>query len=103
MGIDRVLSLIGLATKAGKVVSGEFSTERAVKAKIALMVVVASDASDNTKKNFTNMCVYYKVPMIIYGTKETLGRAMGKELRASLALTDPGFVKAIEKLVGPEA
>lgn len=103
MGIDRVLSLIGLATKAGKVVSGEFSTERAVKNKTALMVIVADDASDNTKKNFTNMCVYHKVPMLVYGTKETLGRAMGKEMRASLALTDAGFVKAIEKLVDPEA
>lgn len=102
MGIDRVLSLIGLATKAGKVVSGEFSTERAVKSKKAYMVIVAGDASENTKKNFRNMCEYHKVPMLVYGTKETLGRAMGKEMRASLALTDTGFVKAIEKLVGPE-
>ncbi|MCI6019577.1 MAG: ribosomal L7Ae/L30e/S12e/Gadd45 family protein [Clostridiales bacterium] len=102
MGIDRVLSLIGLATKAGKVVSGEFSTERAVKSKKAYMVIVASDASENTKTKFENCCNYYKVPMLVYGTKETLGRAMGKELRASLALTDMGFVKAIEKLAGPE-
>ena len=102
MGIDRVLSLIGLATKAGKVASGEFSTERAVKSHKAFMVIVADDASDNTKKNFSNMCEYHKVPMIVYGTKGTLGHAMGKELRASLALLDMGFCKSIEKLVNPE-
>lgn len=95
---DRILSLIGLATKAGKIASGEFSTERAIKANKAQLVVVASNASDNTKKNFTNMCEFYKVPMIVYGTKETLGKAMGKEIRASLAVLDAGFSQSIEKL-----
>jgi ribosomal protein L7Ae-like RNA K-turn-binding protein len=101
LGNDRILSLIGLATKAGKVASGEFSTEKAIKGHKACMVVVASDASDNTKKMFENMCAWHKVPMIVYGTKESLGRAMGKEHRASLALLDMGFYKSIEKLVNP--
>ena len=57
---DRVLSMIGLAQKAGKVASGEFATEKAVKTKKASVVVVASDASDNTKKMFSDMCKYYK-------------------------------------------
>ena len=73
MGNDRILSLIGLETKAGKVASGEFSTEKAIKGHKACMVVVASDASDNTKKMFENMCAWHKVPMIVYGTKESLG------------------------------
>ena len=49
---DKALSMIGLAQKAGKVVSGEFSTEKAVKTGKAVMVVVASDSSDTTKKMF---------------------------------------------------
>ena len=49
---NRVLSLIGLATKAGKTVSGEFSTEKTGK---GLLVIVAEDASENTKKKFRNM------------------------------------------------
>ena len=60
----RVLNLIGLATKAGKTVSGEFSTERAVKSGKAYLVIVAEEASDNTKKKFSNMCTYYQVPII---------------------------------------
>ena len=49
---DKALSLIGLATKAGKTVSGEFMTEREAKARRAYLVIVAGDVSENTKKNF---------------------------------------------------
>jgi Ribosomal protein HS6-type (S12/L30/L7a) len=94
---NKVLSLIGLATKAGKTVSGEFSTEKAVKANQAHLVMVAVSASDNTKKKFMNMCNFYKVPLYIYGEKEELGSAMGKEMRASLAVLENGFSRAIEK------
>ena len=47
---DRVLSMLGLAAKSGNVVSGEFSTEKAVKTGKAFLVIVADDSSDNTKK-----------------------------------------------------
>ena len=94
---QKVINLIGLATKAGKTVSGEFSTEKAVKSKKAYLVMVSKEASDNTKKMFTNMCTYYRVPICYFGKKDELGHAMGKEMRASLAVTDEGFAKAIVK------
>ena len=94
---SKVYSSLGLATKAGQTQSGEFCTERAVKTGQAFLVLVAQDASDNTKKMFTNMCTYYEVPCVIYGSKGELGHAMGKEMRASLAVTGEGFAKMIEK------
>lgn len=94
---SKIFSSLGLATKAGKTQSGEFSTEKSVKSFKAFLVIVAEDASDNTKKMFTNMCTYYEVPCVIYGTKEELGHAMGKEMRASVAITDEGFAKMIQK------
>lgn len=93
----KVLNLIGLATKAGKLVSGEFSTEKSVKDKKAVLVIVSEEASDNTRKMFTNMCTYYKVPIYFFGKKEELGRAMGKEQRASLAVLDKGLADAMVK------
>ncbi len=96
MAQNKVLSLIGLATKAGKAASGEFSAQKAVKSGLARVVLVAEDASDNTKKMFVNMCTYYKVPVYFYSDKETLGAAMGKMYRASVAVTDEGLGKAIE-------
>lgn len=94
---NKVFSYIGLATKAGKIASGEFSTEKAVKTGKSHIVIVAEDASDNTKKMFTNMCAYYKVPIYFFGEKTELGQAMGKEYRASLTLLDKGLADAIEK------
>lgn len=96
---NRVFSLLGLATKAGKVVSGEFSTEKAIKSGKAFLVIVAEDASANTKKSFSDSCSYYQVPFIIYGTKDELGRCMGKQMRASLAVTEEGFGREIVKKI----
>lgn len=96
---NKVLSMIGLATRARRAVSGEFSVEKAVKSKCAYLVVIASDASDNTKKKFNNMCKFYQVPVFFFGEKEGLGHAMGKGQRSSMAVLDEGFADAlIEKL-----
>lgn len=92
---DRILSLIGIATKAGKTVSGEFMTEREVKSGKAVLVIVAGDSSDNTKKKFRDMCEFYEVPMRVYGDKDLLGHAMGKQFRASLAVLDQGLADGI--------
>ena len=94
---DKVLSLIGLAMKAGRCTSGETMTENETKLGRARLVIVASDASDNTKKKFRDMCEFYKVPICFYGDKDTLGHAMGKEFRASLAILDKGFADGIRK------
>ena len=72
MNRNKVLGLLGLAEKAGKVRSGEFSTEKAVKSGKAGLVIVSEESSDNTKKMFRNMCTYYKVPYFEFGSK---GRA----------------------------
>ncbi|MCF0133261.1 MAG: ribosomal L7Ae/L30e/S12e/Gadd45 family protein [Blautia sp.] len=103
---NKTLSLIGLATKAGKTVSGEFSTEKSVKSGKGLLVIVAEDSSENTKKKFKNMCSFYEVPLYFHADKENLGKAMGKEFRASLAVQDENFARAImkemEKIPGQE-
>lgn len=97
MNHKKVKSLIGLSMKAGKVASGEFATEKAVKTGKACLVIVAAEASENTKKKFHNMCEYYRVPCFDFGGKEELGGAIGKEFRASLAVTDENLASALEK------
>lgn len=94
---DKVLAMIGMAQRAGKVASGEFSTEKAVKTGKAALVIVADDSSDNTKKMFSDMCRYYNVPIYFYSNKETLGHSIGKQFRASLAVLDEGFGNTIKK------
>ena len=99
MNERKIYSLLGLAIKSGNIASGEFMTEKAVKEGKAYLVIVGEDASDNTKKMFQNMCHFYRVPVYIFGKKNELGHAMGKELRASLAVTDSGFAKSLLKLL----
>lgn len=93
---NRVLSMIGIAAKSGNVLSGEFSTEKAVKSSMAYLVIVAEDASENTKKMFTNMTTFYEVPLMIFGEKEELGKCIGKEFRASMAIVDENLANAIK-------
>ena len=68
-----------------------------VKAGKARLEIVATDASDGSKKRYNDMCTFYRVPLYFYGTKETLGHCIGKEMRASVAVMEDGFAKGIEK------
>ena len=92
---NRVLSMLGIAAKSGNVQSGEFSTEKAVKSYRAYLVIVSEEASENTRKKFTNMTDFYQVPMYVFGTKDELGSSIGKEFRASLAITHENLAKAV--------
>ena len=94
---DRVLSMLGLAARSRNVVSGGFATEEAVKSGKAYLVIIAEDASDNTRKKYSNMCGFYEVPYEYYSVKEILGHAIGKEERSCLAVTDKGFADSIQK------
>lgn len=89
--------MLGLCMKAGKVVSGEFSCEAAIKENKVHLVIVAEDASENTKKKFHNMCTYRNIPYVEMFTKEALGKAIGKEIRATACVIDQNFAQSIEK------
>ena len=96
--MNKVLSLLGLAFRSGNLVSGEFATREAVRKKAATLVIVANDASDNTKKMFANQCKHYQVPFYCGGFKRgAWAIAIGKEFRASIAVTDQGFADALLK------
>lgn len=90
------MSMLSIAAKSGSIASGEFSTEKAVKEGKAYLVIVSADASENTQKMFRHMTEFYEVPMYLYGDKETLGHFIGKEFRASLAVTNEGLAHSIE-------
>ena len=96
----RAIGLLGIAKKAGLLMSGEFSTEKAIKSGVAELVIVAGDASANTKKHFSDMCAYRNLPYVEFAMKTQLGSALGKEVRASMALTDEKIAKSFLKLLG---
>jgi len=91
------LQMIGLAKKAGKVVTGEFLCEKAIKEGESALVIIASDISQNGKKSITDSCKHYKVQYIEYSDKEQLGRITGGGERAVVSVSDNGFAEAILK------
>ena len=94
---NKIFSLLGLAAKGRNLVSGEFQTMEAIRSQSAYLVLVAQDASDNTKKLFHDKSSYYEIPVYDYGTKDDLGRAIGKDLRSSLGVCEEGLANAIIK------
>ena len=96
--LKRELSLISLAMKAGKVLSGEFAVEKGLKEGEVVLCILAEDASGNTKKKFNNMCTFRSIDIIELTDKEQLGRTIGKKYRATLGITDEGFKRGILKL-----
>ena len=75
---NKFYSMLGLCMKAGRLTSGEVGCEAAIKGKKAKLIIVAEDASENTKTKFTNSAKFYAVDLISYGNKSELGYALGK-------------------------
>ncbi|MCR4924477.1 MAG: L7Ae/L30e/S12e/Gadd45 family ribosomal protein [Lachnospiraceae bacterium] len=95
MNRDKALNMLSIAAKGRNLSSGEFQTEESIKDGKACLVIVAGDASENTKKHFSDMCSYYQVPLIFYSNREELGRAIGKEFRALVAVNDKGIADRV--------
>lgn len=97
---NKIYSLLGLAQRGGHADSGGFMVENSIKSGKACLVIIASDASENTRKKFGDMCAYRQIPIMFYGTGEELGHAIGKEMRVSIAVTDHGLAGEIMKQIG---
>ena len=77
--MDKLLNLIGLAKKAGKLEVGEEPVGAAARSKHARLILIASDAADNTRRRALHFgeageCICLEIPP----TKEDLGRALGR-------------------------
>ena len=96
---NRILYMISLCQKSGNIVSGEESCEKAIRTESAKLIIVAQDASENTKKKFKNSSEFYKVPIYFFSDKEELGHTIGKMFRAVLVITDEGLSSRIKNLL----
>lgn len=92
---DKFLGILGLAKRAGKVSTGEEKCSLAVKKGISKLVIVACDASDNTKKSIIDSCKYYNIKYVVAGNKTELGKFTGESFRAVVSVNDDNFARAI--------
>lgn len=92
--------MIGMSVAAGKVAFGSEEAVNNVRRGRARLVIVATDASDRTKKLMYNKCNSFGVDIIEYETVEGLGHITGKNRVSALAVCDAGLAGAILKIYG---
>lgn len=96
---NKVLRLLGLATRAGKIAFGTESVIDTIKKKKASLVIVAKDAADRTKRNIQRIAEENNVPVKFYESIETLSKSIGKENKAIIAIKDKNFSSEILKII----
>lgn len=102
--IDAALSMVGLATKAGRTVNGSEMCENAIKKQKVFLLLTATDASPKTIEPLLKLCKHHSVPVRNVADREMLGRFSGKDNRAAVAVIDKGFAaRIIEILDGTKA
>ena len=99
--MDKALSYLALARKAGRVELGEEPVGGAARAQKARLVIVANDATDHTlrrAKSFVagteQLCL--QVPF----SKDALGQAVGRSALALAAFTDPALALSFVQALG---
>ena len=95
--MNRMLNMLGLCMRAGKLVSGEKAAIQAVRMGSACAVVLDKAAAKNATKAVTDACSWHEVPLILAPENE-LGYAIGKPGRMVAAITDPSFADRILQL-----
>lgn len=97
--MDNILGFIGLAKRAGKIAAGEFLCSKAIKDGSAKLIIIAQDASQNTKKSLIDSCTYYHTPYLLFSDKAHLGQYTGGGSKAAAAIQDENFAKHIKEKV----
>lgn len=95
---EKKLNLLGLALRAGKIVSGEDLVIKAMQQKKAKLVFVASDSSASTLDKFDKKCFFYNVEVIFDFDTDELSKSIGKPMRRIIAMTDKGFCEAFKRI-----
>jgi ribosomal protein L7Ae-like RNA K-turn-binding protein len=99
MRSNQWMSLLGLANRARKIISGEELSVKEIRSGKARLVLLSADASENTKKKITDKCRSYEVPIKFVEDRYLLGQAIGKEARVVVAVMDDGFAKKLITLL----
>jgi ribosomal protein L7Ae-like RNA K-turn-binding protein len=98
MNREKVLNLLGLAMRAGKLVTGEELTLTDIRSNKAKFVFVAADASANTRKKIKDKCSYYNVPVDESFTQAEISHAIGRT-RMIIGINDQGFATKFKELI----
>ena len=95
---QQVLNLLGLAQRAGRLISGEELVVDAIRKGQAKLVFLAQDAGPNLTKKITDKSKTYQVEVVTAFSTLELSIAVGKS-RKVLTVTDAGFTKKMRSIM----
>ena len=95
--MNKVLSTLGMCACARKISYGE-TLLKEIKNKKVYFVIVASDASDNSKKRLIDKCNFYKCEYTVILDKESISKAIGRiDLVSAVGIKDFNLVKKLKE------
>ena len=94
---NKILGLIGLATKAGGICFGTESVKQEVNKKKVKLIIVAKDSSERTKNKFNQLAIENNIPIIIDYEIEEISKYIGKENKAIIGIKETNIAKEILK------
>ena len=97
--INKVLGLLGISAKAGKIIAGSEIVIENIKKRKVKLVILAKDASEKTKKNIKLHCEENNIEVIEFGEIEENSRAIGKQNKAIIGILDNNLAIAILKKI----
>ena len=95
--MDRMLNMLGLCARAGKLITGEKACVQAVRGGDAFVALLDGAASANAVKALDDACKSHGVPLARTGEYQ-LGNAIGKPGRMAAVVTDAGMASRIIEL-----
>ena len=98
-----ILSLLGLACRAGKISRQEGSNLAAIRSGKSMLLFLASDAGKTTGKRYRDKCFFYKVPLVSFCTRAELGQALGISACTAVSINDDRFALRMKELLEQQA
>ena len=102
--LDKALNLLAIAQKGGNIAIGEDPVGAAAHAGKARLLILASDAADNTRRRASVFGALHHTPVVsVDADKSHLGGMFGRSSVAMAALTEIRLAKSfLETLEEPE-
>ncbi len=94
---QKIINLLSMAARAGKVESGEYAVTHCLSEQKAALVCLATDLSPEVAKKYENLALEQAPVVVLPLDKQTLGGCIGKNERAAVAVCNGGFADAIKK------
>lgn len=95
---NKILSILGIARKAGKIVYGETMFKLFAKSKIHY-ILISNDISERSLKQLIKKAEYYKINYYQILSSEMISNAIGKNNIKAVGITDVNFKKIIENII----